>query len=120
MMTGPLTNCRVHPCAVESMSVTGSSTGSGSGWPAKAGPKPAAPQAVTSTWWLSGSAPRYRVEGRDMTVEVPVSGWEAVLGATVPVETPAGTAHVELPAAPPAGGGCGCAGGNCPTRVGSR
>ncbi|HZA18675.1 MAG TPA: DnaJ C-terminal domain-containing protein [Pseudonocardiaceae bacterium] len=42
--------------------------------------------------------PHYRVEGRDITVEAPVSPWEAALGATVPVHTPTGTMQVELPA----------------------
>jgi curved DNA-binding protein len=42
--------------------------------------------------------PRYRVNGRDLTVELPMSPWEAALGATVPVETPAGTAQVNVPA----------------------
>jgi curved DNA-binding protein len=42
--------------------------------------------------------PRYRVEGRDITVELPVAPWEAVLGASVPVDTPAGPVHVQVPA----------------------
>ncbi|MDQ4092725.1 MAG: DnaJ domain-containing protein [Actinomycetota bacterium] len=42
--------------------------------------------------------PRYRVDGRDLTVELPVSPWEAALGATVPVPTPAGQAQVNVPA----------------------
>ncbi|MGW0469528.1 DnaJ C-terminal domain-containing protein [Streptomyces sp. NPDC003027] len=41
--------------------------------------------------------PRYRVEGRDITVDLPVTPWEAALGASVPVETPGGTARVDLP-----------------------
>jgi curved DNA-binding protein len=41
---------------------------------------------------------RYRLSGRDITVDLPVSPWEAVLGATVPVVTPAGTAKVVVPA----------------------
>lgn len=41
--------------------------------------------------------PLFRVEGRDITVEVPVAPWEAVLGASIPVPTPAGPAQVELP-----------------------
>lgn len=41
---------------------------------------------------------RYRLSGRDITVDLPVSPWEAVLGATVPVLTPAGTAKVVVPA----------------------
>ncbi|MER7519251.1 DnaJ C-terminal domain-containing protein [Streptomyces sp. NPDC126499] len=42
--------------------------------------------------------PRYRVDGRDITVDLPVAPWEAALGASVPVQTPAGTATVDLPA----------------------
>ncbi len=41
--------------------------------------------------------PRYRVEGRDLHVQVPVSPWEAALGATVPVDTPAGEVKVRVP-----------------------
>ncbi|MEW2418487.1 DnaJ C-terminal domain-containing protein [Streptomyces sp. NPDC046866] len=41
--------------------------------------------------------PRYRVEGRDITVDLPVTPWEAALGASVPVETPGGPARVDLP-----------------------
>ena len=40
----------------------------------------------------------YRVEGRDIYVELPVAPWEAALGATVPTETPAGEAKVRVPA----------------------
>lgn len=41
--------------------------------------------------------PRYRVHGRDITVDLPVTPWEAALGATVTVDTPAGPARLELP-----------------------
>jgi curved DNA-binding protein len=41
---------------------------------------------------------RYRVEGRDIYVELPVAPWEAALGATVSTETPAGEAKVRVPA----------------------
>jgi curved DNA-binding protein len=40
---------------------------------------------------------RYRVVGRDIVVELPVSPWEAALGATVPVTTPGGEAKVTVP-----------------------
>jgi curved DNA-binding protein len=42
--------------------------------------------------------PRYRVEGRDIRVELPVAPWEAALGATVVVDTPGGEAKVRVPA----------------------
>lgn len=41
--------------------------------------------------------PRYRVDGRDITVDMPVTPWEAALGASVTVDTPAGPARLELP-----------------------
>ena len=44
------------------------------------------------------SHPRYRLDGRDLTVDLPVSPWEAALGATVPIDTPAGPAQVNVPA----------------------
>jgi len=40
--------------------------------------------------------PRYRLSGRDITVELPVSPWEAALGATVPVMTPGGEVKVRV------------------------
>lgn len=42
--------------------------------------------------------PRYRVEGRDLHVDVPVPLKDAVLGAKVPVETPTGRLAVNVPA----------------------
>ncbi|MGC5562746.1 DnaJ C-terminal domain-containing protein [Streptomyces sp. FR-108] len=43
--------------------------------------------------------PRFRPDGRDVHVQLPVAPWEAALGATVPVPTPAGgTAKVTVPA----------------------
>ena len=41
--------------------------------------------------------PRFRVEGRDLYVDLPVSPWEAALGAEVPVPTLDGTARVKVP-----------------------
>ncbi|MDK9495922.1 J domain-containing protein [Streptomyces katrae] len=42
--------------------------------------------------------PRFRLDGRDVHVQVPVAPWEAALGATVPVPTPGGgTAKVTVP-----------------------
>ncbi|MGQ4475242.1 DnaJ C-terminal domain-containing protein [Streptomyces sp. SAS_276] len=43
--------------------------------------------------------PEFRLEGRDVHVSLPVTPWEAALGATVPVRTPSGdTAKVTVPA----------------------
>jgi curved DNA-binding protein len=42
--------------------------------------------------------PRYRVEGRDILVDLPLAPWEAALGATVPVQTPGGETKVTVPA----------------------
>ena len=42
--------------------------------------------------------PRFRVDGRDITVSLPLAPWEAALGATVPVTTPAGETKVTVPA----------------------
>ncbi|MFJ2828464.1 DnaJ C-terminal domain-containing protein [Streptomyces sp. NPDC087263] len=43
--------------------------------------------------------PEFRLDGRDVHVRLPVTPWEAALGATVPVLTPSGaTAKVTVPA----------------------
>ena len=41
--------------------------------------------------------PRFRIEGRDLYVDLPVSPWEAALGDEVPVPTLEGTARVKVP-----------------------
>jgi curved DNA-binding protein len=41
---------------------------------------------------------KFRLEGRDIFVDLPVSPWEAALGAKVPVDTPDGEAKVNVPA----------------------
>jgi curved DNA-binding protein len=41
--------------------------------------------------------PRFRVEGNDLTVTLPVTPWEAALGAEVPVPTLTGRARVRVP-----------------------
>jgi curved DNA-binding protein len=41
--------------------------------------------------------PRFRVEGRDLYVDLAVSPWEAALGAEVPVPTLEGNAQVKVP-----------------------
>ena len=40
---------------------------------------------------------RYRVDGRDVTQTVPVAPWEAALGATIEVQTLAGSVEVKVP-----------------------
>ena len=40
---------------------------------------------------------RYRLEGRDLHVDLPVTPWEAALGATIPVDTPGGEVKVRVP-----------------------
>ncbi len=42
--------------------------------------------------------PRYRLEGRDIHVDLPLAPWEAALGTTVAVDTPDGEAKVKVPA----------------------
>jgi curved DNA-binding protein len=47
--------------------------------------------------------PHYRVDGRDLYLDLPVAPWEAALGATVKTPTPAGTVDLKIPAASHAG-----------------
>jgi curved DNA-binding protein len=42
--------------------------------------------------------PRFRVDGRDITVDLPLTPWEAALGGSVPVTTPGGETKVTVPA----------------------
>jgi len=42
--------------------------------------------------------PRFRVEGRDLHVTLPIAPWEGALGAVVPVETPGAHLNVRIPA----------------------
>jgi curved DNA-binding protein len=42
--------------------------------------------------------PRFRVDGRDLHTDLPVSPWEAALGATVELRTLDGTTRVRVPA----------------------
>jgi len=41
---------------------------------------------------------RYRVDGRNLRLELPVAPWEAALGAVVPVDLPDGRLQVRIPA----------------------
>ncbi len=47
--------------------------------------------------------PLYRVEGRDLYVDLPVAPWEAALGAAVKTPTPGGTVDLKIPPASQAG-----------------
>lgn len=42
--------------------------------------------------------PRYRVDGRDVYVKLPVAPWEAALGAAVELRTPGGVLELTIPA----------------------
>ena len=42
--------------------------------------------------------PIYRVDGRDLSFDLPVMPWEAALGATVKAPTPGGTVDLKIPA----------------------
>ena len=44
------------------------------------------------------SHPHYRLDGRDLTLELPLAPWEAVLGAKVDAPTLGGTVEVTIPA----------------------
>jgi curved DNA-binding protein len=46
---------------------------------------------------------RYRVDGRDLFITLPLAPWEAALGASVPVRTPGGTIELTVPANSQAG-----------------
>jgi curved DNA-binding protein len=41
--------------------------------------------------------PLYRVDGRDLYLDLPVTPWEAALGASIKVPTPAGTVDLKIP-----------------------
>ena len=47
--------------------------------------------------------PWYRIDGRDLYLDLPVAPWEAALGATVKTPTPTGTVDLKIPAASHAG-----------------
>ena len=47
--------------------------------------------------------PLYRVDGRDLYLELPVAPWEASLGATVKTPTPTGIVELKIPAGSHAG-----------------
>jgi curved DNA-binding protein len=47
--------------------------------------------------------PLYRVDGRDLYLDLPVAPWEAALGATVKAPTPAGPVDLKIPSGSHAG-----------------
>lgn len=47
--------------------------------------------------------PRFRLEGRDIYVDLRITPWEAALGASVSVDSPAGPGKVQVPAGTPSG-----------------
>ena len=47
--------------------------------------------------------PLYRVDGRDLYLDLPVAPWEAALGATVKTPTPGGDVELKIPAGSHAG-----------------
>jgi curved DNA-binding protein len=47
--------------------------------------------------------PLYRVDGRDLYLELPVAPWEAALGASVKTPTPGGNVELKIPAGSHAG-----------------
>lgn len=66
--------------------------------------------------------PLFRVDGRDLTTDLPVAPWEAALGATVDVPTLNGTAKVKVPPGSSSGArlrlrGEGLAGGDLYARI---
>lgn len=48
--------------------------------------------------------PLYRVEGRDLFVQLPITPWESALGATVKAPTPGGNVDLKIPAGSNSGG----------------
>jgi curved DNA-binding protein len=47
--------------------------------------------------------PLFRADGQDLYMDLPLAPWEAVLGATVSLPTPAGTVSLKVPPATRAG-----------------
>ncbi|MDP3608045.1 MAG: DnaJ C-terminal domain-containing protein [Methylophilus sp.] len=41
--------------------------------------------------------PRYRIDGKDVYMELPITPWEAALGETVTVSTPSGSVELKIP-----------------------
>lgn len=64
--------------------------------------------------------PRFRREGDDLYLDLPVAPWEAALGATVPVQTLTETAQVRVPAGSSTGRRLRLRGRGLPQRGGGR
>jgi len=64
--------------------------------------------------------PRFRVDGHDLHVEVPVTPWEAALGATVEVPVVDGAANLKIPPGTQSGQKLRLRGKGLPTRDGGR
>jgi curved DNA-binding protein len=47
--------------------------------------------------------PLYRIDGRDLSLDLPVAPWEAALGAVVKTPTPTGPVDLKIPAGSHAG-----------------
>lgn len=47
--------------------------------------------------------PQFRVDGRDVFLDLPLAPWEAALGCSIPVPTPEGTLQLTIPAGSAAG-----------------
>ena len=61
--------------------------------------------------------PCYHAEGKDVYMDLPVAPWEAALGASVQVPTPAGTVDLKIPAGSAAGRKLRLKGRGIPARV---
>ncbi len=71
------------------------------------GERPAAPGAAPGDLYLEVEFqphPLYRAEGRDLYLDLPVTPWEAALGATVKTPTPGGPVDLRVPPGSKAGG----------------
>ena len=64
--------------------------------------------------------PRYRLDGRDLYVDLPLSPWEAALGASVAIGTPEGEAKVRVKAGTSSGARLRLRGRGLPNPRGSR
>jgi curved DNA-binding protein len=64
--------------------------------------------------------PQFTVNGSDLEIELPITPWEAALGATVPVPTPDGRAEVRVPAGARSGAALRLRGRGAPIKGGGR